>query len=103
MNKTRFKTGDKVIVITGKDKGKKGSIEKIDHNAGKVVINGINLNKKHLKARGGVAGRIVEIPSAIHISNVAIIDPKENQASRFGKKLVGEKYVRISKKSNSEV
>ena len=100
----KFKTGDKVIVIAGANKGKTGEIAKILKDKNKVIIEGVNIKKKHQKAVQGQAGGIVEIAAPIDASNVSILDPKENKASRisytFDKK---GKKVRVSAKSGSEI
>ena len=71
-----FKTGDKVVVITGKDKGKEGTITKILRDENKVIVEGINIAKKHVKPQGNQPGSIVEVEAPIHASNVMILDPK---------------------------
>ena len=73
----KLKTGDKVVVITGKDKGKEGKITKILKEQNKVVVEGINIAKKHVKPNGQSAGSIVEMELPIHASNVMILDPKQ--------------------------
>ncbi len=79
-----FKTGDKVVVIAGKDKGKEGKIVKVLKSENKVVVEGINIVKKHIKPNGNGAGSITEMEAAIHASNVMIIDPKTNKRTRIG-------------------
>jgi large subunit ribosomal protein L24 len=95
-----FKTGDKVVVISGKDKGKEGKIIKVLRSENRVVVEGINMIKKHVKPNGQTAGSIVEMEAPIHASNVMILDPKSKKKTRIGhttdKK--GNK-VRIAKKS----
>ena len=95
-----FKTGDKVVVIAGKDKGKEGKITKILRSESRVVVEGVNIIKKHVKPNGQTAGSIVEMEAPIHASNVMMLDPKSKKRTRIGhttdKK--GNK-VRIAKKS----
>ena len=95
-----FKTGDKVVVISGKDKGKEGKIIKTLRSEGKVVVEGINMIKKHVKPNGQTAGSIVEMEAPIQASNVMILDPKSKKRTRIGhttdKK--GNK-LRVAKKS----
>ncbi len=95
-----FKTGDKVVVISGKDKGKEGKIIKTLRSENRVVVEGINMIKKHVKPNGQTAGSIVEMEAPIHASNVMMLDPKSKKRTRIGhttdKK--GNK-VRIAKKS----
>src|SRR5574344_2528183 len=99
-----FKTGDKVVVIAGKDKGKTGNITKILAKENKVVVSGINMLKKHIKPNGQTAGSIVDMESPIHASNVMIEDQKKKKNTRIGhttdKK--GNK-VRNAKKSNESL
>lgn len=97
-----FKTGDKVVVITGKDKGKEGTITKTLRAENKVIVEGINVVKKHMKPQGNQPGSIVEVEAPIHASNVMIIDPKTKKGTRIGHEIdkKGNK-IRVSKKSNS--
>lgn len=100
----KLKKGDKVIVTTGKDKGKKGSITRVLRADNKVIVEGLNMMKKHKRARSGnEKGMMIDMAMPIHASNVMIVDPKTSKASRVGKKKVGEKMVRISRKSNQEI
>ena len=97
-----FKTGDKVVVITGKDKGKKGTITKILRDENKVIVEGINIAKKHVKPQGNQPGSIVEVEAPIHASNVMIIDPKTKKGTRIGHEIDKKgKKIRVTKKSNS--
>lgn len=100
----KLKKGDNVIVIAGKEKGKTGKIIKSIPKDRKVIIEGLNMLKKHRKPRrSGEAGSIVSVAMPIDVSNVAIVDPKTGKASRIGKKKVGDKTVRISRKSGQEI
>ena len=100
----KFKTGDKVIVISGKDKGKKSKILKVFRDENKVLVDNVNLKKKHQKKQGDNIGGIVEIPAPIDVSNIAILDPKTDKPSRisysFDKK---GKKIRIAKASGTEI
>jgi large subunit ribosomal protein L24 len=91
--KLKLKKGYKVIVITGKDKGKTGDIVKVLPAENKVIVSGINVAKKHTKPSKTSKGGIVEKNMPLHISNVAYLDPKENKPSRIGCKILenGEK------------
>lgn len=97
-----FKTGDKVVVIAGKDKGKEGNITKILRSENKVLVEGVNMMKKHMKPNGNQPGNIVEQEASIDASNVMILDPKTKKATRIGHEIdkKGNK-VRITKESNS--
>jgi len=96
-----FKVGDKVVVIAGKDKKKEGKITKVLKAENKVVVEGINVVKKHVKPNGQAEGSIVEMEAPIHASNVMILDPKTNKRTRIGHTVdkKGNK-VRCTKKSN---
>lgn len=100
----KIKKDDNVIVLTGKDKGKKGKILHVFRERGKVIVEGVAVKKKHQKAtsRGG-KGSIIEKATPIHVSNVSLVDSKTGKPTRFGTKMVGEKKVRVSKKSGVEV
>jgi len=99
-----FKTGDKVVVIAGKDKGKEGLIKKILKADNKVVVEGINVAKKHVKPNGQSAGTIEEIELPINASNVMIVDPKTKKGTRIGHTVdKNGKKIRISKKSNESI
>ena len=100
----KIKKGDKVMVMKGKDAGKSGVIEKAFPKEGKVLILGVNLRKKHEKARKeGQKGQTVERPMPLQASNVMIIDPKGGKPTRTTTKMVGDKKVRIAKKSGAEL
>lgn len=99
-----LKTGDKVVVICGKDKGKQGKISQTLAKQNKVIVEGVNIVKKHIKPTNGRDGGIVEVEAPIHVSNVMILDPKTNKRTRIGKELdKNGKKVRIAKKSNSKL
>ena len=99
-----LKTGDKVVVIAGKDKGKEGKIIKTLRAENKVVVEGINMVKKHVKPNGQTAGSIVDMEAPIHASNVMMLDPKTKKGTRIGHTVdkKGNK-VRVAKKSNAVI
>ena len=83
MNKKfKIKTGDTVIVITGKDKGKTGSVTSVIKSNDKVIVEGVNIIKRHKKATQESPGKIEEKEAPIHISNIAHLDPESGKASR---------------------
>lgn len=99
-----FKTGDKVVVISGKDKGKEGKIISVLRNENRVVVEGINMVKKHVKGNGQQAGSINDVEAPIHASNVMIKDPKTNKPTRIGHSVNKDgKKIRVTKKSNSSL
>lgn len=94
------KTGDKVKVITGKDKGKEGVILKTFPRKDRVIVEGINIVKKHRKAsQTNPTGGILEEAAPIHVSNIMLIDAKTGEPTRVGSKVVDGKKVRVSKKT----
>jgi len=100
----KLKKGDNVIMIAGKDKGKKGKISKVIPTGNKVVVEGINMMKKHQRPRrSGEKGSVIDMAMPVNASNVMILDPKKGVATRIGKKLVAGKMVRIARKSNQEI
>ena len=104
MIRMKIKKDDPVIVIAGKDKGKKGTITKALPKEGKVIISGVNVRKVHRRSRNkNEKSQILEISYPIDVSNVAIIDPEFKKASRIGKKKTETGFVRISKKSGKEI
>ncbi len=97
-----LKKGDKVIVIAGHDKGKSGVIQKVIPESNRVVVEGINVRKKHQKpSQANPEGSIVEVYAPIDASNVMIEDPKTKKPSRIGHKIVKGKKVRFAKKSGT--
>lgn len=99
-----FKTGDKVIVITGKDRGKQGTITKILKDKNKVIVEGVNVFKKSVKPNGNNTGGIVEKLMPIHASNVMIYDEKSKKGTRIGHTTdKNNKKVRITKSSNTKL
>ncbi len=99
-----LKTGDKVVVIAGKDKGKEGKIIKTLRAENKVVVEGINMVKKHVKPNGQTAGSIVDMEAPIHASNVMIVDPKTKKGTRVGHTTDKKgKKIRIARKSNENL
>ncbi len=102
--KMKLKKGDSIIITTGKDKGKKGKIVRVLVAANKVIVEGANMMKKHQRPRrAGEKGGMRDKEMPIHASNVMLVDPKSGKATRIGKKKVGDKMVRISRKSNQEI
>ena len=100
MNRLKIKKGDKVIVITGKDKGKSGEVLNVIPKANRVVLRGINIAKRHTAQSQTSQGGILDKELSIHISNVSHIDSKENKATKIGYKFLKDgRKVRFSKRS----
>lgn len=103
MAKFKVKKGDTVIVLTGKDKGKTGEIKKVLTDDLKVVVSGVNVQTKHRKPSQTNAGGLEKIEAPIHVSNVALVDPKTKKATRVGYKTVGDKKVRVARRSGETI
>jgi large subunit ribosomal protein L24 len=104
-NKLHVKKDDNVIVITGKDKGKRGRIIAAYPRLNKVLVEGVNIVKRHSKpSQANPQGGIIEKEAPIHVSNVMLIDPKSNKPTRVGYKVLDNgKKVRIAKKSGEVI
>ena len=100
-----FKVGDEVVVITGSDKGKTGKIIKTLRDENRVVVEGVNIVKKHQRPTGQETGGILEVEAPINASNVMIIDPKTKKRTRIGHTTDTKtgKKIRITKKSNEKI
>ena len=101
----KLKVGDKVKVIAGSSKGKEGKIIKTLRSENKVIVEGVNIVKKHKKGNGQETGGILEVEAPINASNVMLIDPKTKKVTRIGytKDEKSNKKIRISKKSNEKI
>ena len=100
----KIKRDDEVIILAGKDKGKRGKVRRVlDNN--KLIVAGVNIVKKHTKPnpQAGVAGGIVEKEAPIQVSNVAIFNPDSNKADRVGFKVDGDSKVRVFKSSGEVI
>jgi large subunit ribosomal protein L24 len=100
MPKLKIKKGDKVVVITGRDKGKTGEVKQVLPAENRVIVDGVNMVKRHTKPSAGNAGGIVEKEASIHVSNVAYVDPKTDKPTRIGYKTLEDgRKVRFAKRS----
>ena len=99
----KLRKGDKVIVLAGKDKGKEGEILSVNPNAGKAVVQGVNVAIRHTAQTQGSQGGRVPTEMPIQLSNLAFIDPKEGGATRVGFRMDGDKKVRFAKKSGEVI
>jgi large subunit ribosomal protein L24 len=98
--KLKIKKGDKVVVITGRDKGKSGEVLRVLKADERLLVQGVNMVKRHTRAQPGNPGGIIEKEAGIHVSNVAHIDPKTNQPTRVGYKTLEDgRKVRYAKRS----
>ncbi len=99
----KLRKGDKVVVLTGKDKGRQGEILKVMPKEGKAVVGGINTAIRHTKqSQSGQGGRIPQ-DQPIQLSNIALVDPKDGGPTRVGFKMDGDKKVRYAKKSGEVI
>lgn len=102
--KMKVKKNDNVVVLTGDDKGKKGRVIAVDTAKNKVLVEGVAIVKRHTKPNAASPnGGILEKEAYIHVSNVALVDPKGGKATRVGRKEVNGKLVRYAKKSGEVI
>jgi large subunit ribosomal protein L24 len=100
----RIKKNDRVVVIAGKDKGKTGEVIEVLPKEGRVKVRGVNLVKKHQRQTPTQQGGIVEVEAALHVSNVAHIDPKTNKPTRVGFRVLEDgRKVRVAKASGEVI
>jgi len=98
--KFKVKKGDKVVVTTGRDKGKTGEILRVITDENRVLVQGVNMVKRHTRATQTTAGGIIEKEAPVHVSNVAHIDPKSNEPTRVGIRILEDgRKVRFAKRS----
>jgi large subunit ribosomal protein L24 len=102
--KLKVKKGDRVVVITGSDKGKRGEILRVMPDEGRVLVSGVNLVKRHTKQSAKTQGGIVSKESPIHVSNVSLLDPKTQKPTKVGYKILGDgTKVRVARKSGETI
>jgi large subunit ribosomal protein L24 len=100
----KIRKGDEVIINTGKDKGRKGSVLNVNRKDRRVLVQGVNMVKRHTRPAQGSAGGIIEKEASVALSNVSIVDPKTGEASRVGYKTLDDgRKVRFAKKSGEVI
>jgi large subunit ribosomal protein L24 len=103
----KIRKGDKVIVLTGRDKGRSGEVIEMHPADARALVRGVNIVKRHQKQTGAQEGGIVSKEAPVHVSNLALTDPKDGKPTRVGFKFVGEgdarRKVRISKRTGVEI
>jgi large subunit ribosomal protein L24 len=103
----KIRKGDKVIVLTGRDKGRTGEVVEVRPADARAIVRGVNMVKRHQRQTAQQEGGIISKESTIHLSNLAIADPKDGKPTRIGFKFVGEgdarKKVRVAKRSGVEI
>ena len=97
--KFKIKKGDQVVVITGRDKGKKGEVLEVLRAELRVRVQGVNMVKRHRRATQNDAGGIISMEAPLHISNVAHVDPESGAATRVGFEVTDGEKVRVAKRS----
>lgn len=101
--KLKVKKGDNVVVITGRDKGKTGEVLRAMPEENRVVVQGVNVVKRHTRPGPGQPGGIVEKEAPIHVSNVAHVDPKDSKPTRVGFKIVDGRKLRFARRSGEMI
>ena len=103
----KLRTDDEVIVISGKDKGKTGKILRVDRSKDRVYVEGINIVKRHQRPNPGRPNApvgVIEREGPVHVSNVALLDPKDNKPTRVGTRRTEEgARMRVTKRSGTEI
>ena len=103
----KIRKGDKVIVLTGRDKGRTGEVVEVRPADARAIVRGVNIVKRHQRQTAQQEGGIVSKESTVHLSNIAVADPKDGKPTRVGFKFVGEgearKKVRVAKRSGVEI
>jgi large subunit ribosomal protein L24 len=99
----KIRKGDKVVVLTGKDKGRTGEVVQVLPKEDRAVVKGINLVKRHQRQTQTQEAGIITKEASIHLSNIAIADPKDGKPTRVGFKIEGDKKVRVAKRSGVSI
>ena len=100
----RIRKGDEVIVISGRDTGKKGSVLKVDPKRVRVLVQGVNMVKRHTRPSTAGPGGVIEMEAMLHVSNVALIDPKLDLPTRIGMRVLENgRKVRYAKRSGEVI
>jgi large subunit ribosomal protein L24 len=100
----KIKKGDRVVVLAGKDKGRQGQVLKVLPKDNRVVVGGVNMVKRHTRpTQADPQGGIKNKEAALHISNVAYVDPKSGEPTRVGFRIDGDTKVRVAKKSGEVI
>jgi large subunit ribosomal protein L24 len=100
----KIRKGDTVVVLNGRDKGKEGNVLKVIPSESRVIVQGVNVVKRHTRPSGSQAGGIVQKEAPIHVSNVSLRDPGDGKASRVGFKTLDDgRKVRFAKRSGEVI
>ncbi len=102
--KFKIKKGDKVVVLTGKDRGRKGEVLSVNRKERRAIVSGVNIVKRHQRPTANAQGGIIEKEAPIHLSNLAIEDPKDGKPTRVGYKVLDDgRKVRFAKRSGEVI
>ena len=99
----KIRKGDKVVILTGKDKGRSGEVLQVMPKEDRAVVRGINVVKRHQRQSASQEAGIITKEAPIHLSNIAIADPKDGKPTRVGFKVEGDKKVRVAKRSGVSI
>ncbi|MBI4276089.1 MAG: 50S ribosomal protein L24 [Rhizobiales bacterium] len=99
----KIKKGDKVVILTGRDRGRSGEVIEVRSADGRALVRGVNMVKRHQKQTPKQEGGIISKEASIHLSNLALADPKDGKPTRIGFKMVGDRKVRFAKRSGVEI
>jgi large subunit ribosomal protein L24 len=100
VKKFKIKKGDRVIVVSGRDRGKQGEVLRVERKEDRLIVQGVNMIKRHSRPSAGHPGGIIDKEAPIHISNVAHVDPSSNRPSRIGYRFLEDgRKVRFAKRS----
>ena len=99
----KIRKGDKVVVLTGRDKGRTGEVIAVHPSEGRALVRGINMVKRHQRQTAQQEGGIISKEASIHLSNIAIADPKDGKATRVRFEMVGDKKVRVAARSGEKI
>jgi large subunit ribosomal protein L24 len=100
IKKFKIKKGDRVIVVSGRDRGKQGEVLRVERKEDRLIVQGVNMVKRHSRPSAGHPGGIIDKEAPIHISNVAHVDPSSNRPSRIGYRFLEDgRKVRFAKRS----
>ena len=101
--KPKIRKGDRVIVLAGKDKGKSGEVLRVMPKEERAVVQGVNMARRHQRQSASQEAGIITKEAPIHLSNIAIADPKDGKPTRVGFKVEGDKKVRVAKRSGATI
>ena len=99
----KIKKGDKVVVITGRDKGRAGEVIEVRPAESRALVRGVNMVKRHQRQSATQEGGIISKETPVQLSNLALADPKDGKPTRVGFKMIGDKKVRFAKRSGVEI